>query len=128
MAPAAPAPAYTHQHLHNTPAPTEGWESGYHYDWEYQTHPAVSDIYFMWSNHHSHWYGYGIHALLRIVDDTFLVVTQATLDEEKRQRVAVKASKGKGGKGGKGGGGKSGKSGKGKGGGGKGKSSGGRSM
>jgi uncharacterized membrane protein YgcG len=128
MAPTAPATAYTHQHLHNTPVPTEGWEPSYYLDWEYQTHPDISDVYFSWSIYHNHWYGYGIHALLRIVDDTFLVVTQATLDEEKRQRVAVKASKGKGGKSGKGGGGKSGKSGKGKGGGGKGKSSGGKSM
>ncbi len=121
MAPTAPAPAYTHQHLHNTPAPTEGWVSSSFQDWEYQNHPDIPDMYFAWSTHHSHWYGYGIHAVLRIVNDTFLVVTQATLDEEKRQRIAVKTSKGKGGKSGRGG-----KSGKGKGDGGKGKGDGGK--
>ncbi len=134
MAPAAPA--YTHQYLHNTPTPIEGWVSISFQEWEYQYHPDTPDIYFAWSIHHSHWYGYGNHAVLRIVDDTFLVVTQETLDEEKRLRGSFRASKGKGKSGGNGGnggkGGKGGKSKKGGGGksgkGGKGKSNGGKSM
>ena len=133
MAPAAPATAYTHQHLHNTTAPTEGWVSSSFQDWEYQNHPDIPDMYFAWSTHHSHWYGYGIHAVLRVQNDSFLVVTQETLDEERRVREAFRTSKSKGKKGGRGGkGGKSGKGrgdgGKGKGDGGKGKSGDGKSM